>query len=73
MQTFAMNYKTRHAWMIEALRNLIKLKNRFYTEAVSSLNNELMKEYKNTNRDLQSSLRHCEIKYYSDEHELNQT
>ena len=72
MQTFAMNYKTRHAWMTEALRNQIKLKNRLYTEAISSGDNELMKEYKNTKRDLQSSLRNCEIKYYSDELELNQ-
>ena len=31
-----------------------------------------MKEYKNTKRDLQSKLRNCEIKYYSDELELNQ-
>ena len=30
-----------------------------------------MKEYKNTKRDLQSSLRNCEIKYYSDKLELN--
>ena len=72
VQTFAMNYKTRHAWMTEALRNQIKLKNRLYTEAISSGDNELMKEYKNTKRDLQSSLRNCEIKYYSDELELNQ-
>ena len=53
MQTFAMIYKTRHAWMTEALRNQIKLKNRLYTEAISSGDNELMKEYKNTKRDLQ--------------------
>ena len=72
MQTFAMNYKIRHAWMTEALRNQIKLKNRLYTEAISSGDNELMKKYKNTKRDLQSSLRNCDIKYYSDELELNQ-
>ena len=57
MQTFAINYKTRYAWMTEALRNQIKLKHRLYTEAISSGDNEFMKEYMNTKRDLQSSLR----------------
>ena len=70
MQTFTMNYKTHHEWVTEALRNQIELKNRLYTEAVSSGDNELMKEHKNTN--LQSSFRKCESKYYSDELELNQ-
>ena len=31
-----------------------------------------MKKYKNIKRDLQSSPKNCEIKYYSDEIELNQ-
>ena len=54
------------------LKHYFNLKNRLYTEAISSGNTELMKEYKNTKRDLQSKLRNCEIKYYSDELELNQ-
>ena len=58
--------------MTEALRNQIKLKNKLHTEAISSGDNDVMKEYNNTKRDLQSLMRNCEIKYYNDQLELNQ-
>ena len=34
MQTFAMNYKNRHPWMSEALRNKIQIKNAMHTDAL---------------------------------------
>ena len=44
-RTFTMNYKNRYSWITEALRKKIKCKNQMHAIAVSSHDDNIMKEY----------------------------
>ena len=52
-RTFMMNYKNRYPWITEALRKKIKCKNRLHASAVSSHDDNIMKEYKEAKKVLQ--------------------
>ena len=66
-----MNYKNRYPWIIEALRKKIKCKNQLHAIAVSSHDDNIMKEYKEAKKVLHSTLRNSVTSYFSDQSEIN--
>ena len=73
-QTFTMTYKTRLPWLTEKLRTQIKEKNAMHTQVILNPSNTLLNsEYKRLRNELTSSLRNCELQYYSNKLELNKS
>ena len=70
-RTFMMNYKNRHPWMTEVLRNKIKSKNQLHSIAISSHDDQIMQEYKEAKKILHSSLRNACISHFGDQLEIN--
>ena len=70
-QTFTMNYKNRFPWITEALRKKIKCKNQLHAIAVSSHDDNIMKEYKEAEKVLHSALRNSVTSYFGDQLEIN--
>ena len=62
-----MNYKNQHPWMTGALRAQIKQKNKLHSLAISSRDDKIMDDYKETKKTLQSALRNSEITYFSNQ------
>ena len=71
MESFTTNYKNRHQWLTGPLRSQIKAKNRMYTEAIASGSAELIYKYKKRENEVLSLLKNTEIKYFSDQMEIN--
>ena len=70
-QTYTMNYKNRHPWMTGALRAQIKQKNKLHSLAISSRDDKIMDDYKETKKNLQSALRNSEITYFSNQLDIH--
>ena len=70
-QTYTMNYKNRHPWMTAALRAQIKQKNKLHSLAISSRDDKIMDDYKETKKNLQSALRNSEITYFSNQLDIH--
>ena len=70
-RTFMMNYKNRHPWMTEVLRNKIKYKNQLHSIAISSHDDQITQEYKEAKKILHSSLRNTCISEFGDQLEIN--
>ena len=71
-QTFTMSYKTRLPWLTEQLRTQIKEKNAMHSQVLLNPCDQLLNlKYKKARNELTSTLRNTELKYYSDELELN--
>ena len=70
-RTFMMNYKNRYPWITEALRTKIKNKNRLHSIAISSQDDNIMNEYKETKKILHSTLRNSVTSYFGDQLEVN--
>ena len=70
-RTFTMNYKNRYPWITEALRKKIKCKNQLHAIAVSSHDDNIMKEYKEAKKVLHSALRNSVTSYFGDQLEIN--
>ena len=62
-----MNYKNRHPWMTGALRAQIKQKNKLHSLAISSRDDKIKDDYKETKENLQSALKNSEILYFSNQ------
>ena len=61
-----MTYKTRLPWLTEKLRTQIKEKNVMHTQVILNPGDTLLNsEYKRLRNELTSSLRICELLYYS--------
>ena len=73
-RTFTMNYKNRLPWLTEKLRNQIKGKNAMHTMVILNPGDQqLCMKYKKLRNELTSSLRNSELKYFSDDLELNKS
>ena len=70
-QTYTMNYKNQHPWMTGALRAQIKQKNKLHSLAISSRDDKIMDDYKETKKSLQSALRNSEIAYFSNQLDIH--
>ena len=70
-QTYTMNYNNRHPWMTAALRAQIKQKNKLHSLAISSRDDKIMDDYKETKKNLQSALRNSEITYFSNQLDIH--
>ena len=70
-QTYTMNYTKRHPWMTGALRAQIKQKNKLHYLAISSRDDKIMDDYKETKKSLQSALRNSEITYFSNQLDIH--
>ena len=70
-RTFTMNYKNRYPWITEALHKKIKSKNQLHAIAVSSHDDNIMKEYKEAKKVLHSALRKSVTSYFGDQLEIN--
>ena len=67
-----MSYKTRLPWLTEQLRTQIKEKNAMFSQVLLNPCDQLLNlKYKKVRNELTSTLRNTELKYYSDELELN--
>ena len=65
------NYRNRHPWMTEQLRNRIKQKNSLYLTVLNHPGDIKLKEqYKRQKNQLNSDIKNTEINYYSNELEL---
>ena len=65
-----MNYKNRHPWMTEVLRNKIKFKNQLHSIVISSHDDHIVQEYKEAKKILHSSLRNAFISHFGDQLEI---
>ena len=70
-QTYTVNYKNRHSWMTGALRAQIKQKNKLHSLAISSRDDKIMDDYKETKKNLQSALRNSENTYFSNQLDIH--
>ena len=70
-RTFTMNYKNRYPWITEALRKKIKCKNQLHAIAVSSHDDNIMKEYKEAKKVLHSALSNSVTLYFGYQLEIN--
>ena len=69
---YKINYKNRHPWMTEQLRNRIKQKNSLYLTVLNHPGDIKLKEqYKRQKNQLNSDIKNTEINYYSNELELH--
>ena len=72
MLAYKINYKNRHPWMTEQLRNRIKQKNSLYLTVLNHPGDIKLKEqYKRQKNQLNSDIKNTEINYYSNELELH--
>ena len=70
-RTFTMNYKNCYPWITEELCKKIKCKNQLHAIAVSSHDDNTMKEYKEAKKVLHSALRNSVTSYFGDQLEIN--
>ena len=63
-----------HAWLTEQLRTEIKENGAMHTQVMLNPGDTLLNlEYKRLRNELTSSLRNCELQYYSNKLELNKS
>ena len=69
-----MSYKNRLPWLTENLRTQIKDKNSMYIQVMRNPDDQQLNlKYKTLRNELTSALRNSELKYYSNELELNKS
>ena len=69
-----MSYKSRLPWLTGQLRTQIKEKNAMHIQVLLNPSDQLLNlKYKKTRNELTSTLRNTELKYFSDELELNKS
>ena len=71
-QTFTMTYSNKLPWLTDALRKSIKIKNCLHAETKANPNDQQLKrKYKRYRNQVISDLRNAEIRYFSNEIDVN--